>query len=240
MFFAYICGRIIKSAIRMNYIEKNVVASYDLESALLQTSPKWGTIRNIVVKDFNRKYKMQLKLLLLLLIITFSGCKKYEEGPTISFRSKKSRIVGNWNVEVYANNFNLRGTSYNDQYFICHSGFSFLCTESYQTTKFNMCFYKSGDYNWERTLDSKNLNTNSSYNSCTPVYTYTSLKESESGKWRFQGNNMKIEISNFKFYNGEYDYLATYAFDIIKLKENEVKLKYYIGKVYWTLNLVKI
>jgi len=29
-------------------------------------------------------------------IISLSGCKKYEDGPGLSLRSKKSRVVANW------------------------------------------------------------------------------------------------------------------------------------------------
>ncbi|MEP7265626.1 MAG: hypothetical protein ABI772_14065 [Bacteroidota bacterium] len=39
-----------------------------------------------------------------LLLVSF-GCKKYEEGPLISFRSKDSRIIGFWVLEyLYINN----------------------------------------------------------------------------------------------------------------------------------------
>ncbi len=36
-FFAYICGRILKSDIPMNNIESKVVVNYNLENAKLQT-----------------------------------------------------------------------------------------------------------------------------------------------------------------------------------------------------------
>lgn len=31
--------------------------------------------------------------------ITFTSCKKYEEGPALSFRSKKARVVNEWKIE---------------------------------------------------------------------------------------------------------------------------------------------
>ena len=34
-----------------------------------------------------------------LIMPAFQGCKKYEEGPTISLASKKSRIANTWKVE---------------------------------------------------------------------------------------------------------------------------------------------
>jgi len=36
-----------------------------------------------------------------LLLIVPEGCKKYEDGPWISFRSKKNRLIGLWHVEEY-------------------------------------------------------------------------------------------------------------------------------------------
>ena len=32
------------------------------------------------------------------IILSFSSCNKYEDGPALSFRSKTNRLVGNWNV----------------------------------------------------------------------------------------------------------------------------------------------
>ena len=32
---------------------------------------------------------------------TFSGCGKYEDGPSISLLTKKARVAGTWGVEKY-------------------------------------------------------------------------------------------------------------------------------------------
>ncbi|GAB4278073.1 MAG: hypothetical protein Kow0068_01540 [Marinilabiliales bacterium] len=39
--------------------------------------------------------------LFILLIITIMGCKKYDEGPSISLRSKINRIEGKWYIEKF-------------------------------------------------------------------------------------------------------------------------------------------
>jgi hypothetical protein len=47
------------------------------------------------------------KLLVIILIgftLLFSECKKYPEGPSISFRSKKERIANNWKLQKYIEN----------------------------------------------------------------------------------------------------------------------------------------
>jgi len=46
----------------------------------------------------------RLLLVLLVAIIaipTFQSCKKYENGPTISFRSKKARVANDWAISSY-------------------------------------------------------------------------------------------------------------------------------------------
>lgn len=37
-------------------------------------------------------------LLLSLLLTAFSGCRKYEDGPTFSLRSKQERAINNWSA----------------------------------------------------------------------------------------------------------------------------------------------
>ena len=47
------------------------------------------------------KKKLTMKKIVCLLILAsmIAGCKKYEDGPSISFASKKSRIEGKWEIE---------------------------------------------------------------------------------------------------------------------------------------------
>lgn len=46
--------------------------------------------------------------ILLLVVASFAACKKYEEGPAISFRSKTARVANTWKVESYT----INGTDY--------------------------------------------------------------------------------------------------------------------------------
>ena len=43
-------------------------------------------------------------LFLTLMVVGFSSCKKYEEGPSLSFRSIKQRITNTWKIESYSIN----------------------------------------------------------------------------------------------------------------------------------------
>ena len=42
--------------------------------------------------------------LTLILTLFFTGCKKYEEGPLISFRSAETRIHGKWEIKEFTIN----------------------------------------------------------------------------------------------------------------------------------------
>lgn len=47
-----------------------------------------------------------------ILLVALVGCKKYEEGPTLSLRSKKERVANNWRVGQALDN----GQDVTDQY----------------------------------------------------------------------------------------------------------------------------
>lgn len=42
--------------------------------------------------------------IILIIGASLSGCKKYEEGPALSLRSKTARVANTWKVESYAIN----------------------------------------------------------------------------------------------------------------------------------------
>jgi hypothetical protein len=54
----------------------------------------------------NRKitHSNLIAIILVATMFAWSGCKKYEEGPVFSLRSKKDRVVGKWKVEKYLEN----------------------------------------------------------------------------------------------------------------------------------------
>jgi hypothetical protein len=54
----------------------------------------------------NRKitHSNLIAIILVATMFAWSGCKKYEEGPAFSLRSKKDRVVGKWKVEKYLEN----------------------------------------------------------------------------------------------------------------------------------------
>jgi hypothetical protein len=48
--------------------------------------------------------KFLLPVLFAAVMLGNQSCSKYEEGPTISFRSKKARLVNDWNLKEYYKN----------------------------------------------------------------------------------------------------------------------------------------
>ncbi|GAB4421285.1 MAG: hypothetical protein OHK0039_35920 [Bacteroidia bacterium] len=75
----------------------------------------------------NKKHSVVL-LPVLALVLCFAGCRKYEDGPTMSLRSKQERVVNNWKaVAVYRNDLD----------------------ETQQYEAYNMIFNKSGRLIWQ-------------------------------------------------------------------------------------------
>lgn len=59
--------------------------------------------------------------IILILGVTLVGCKKYEEGPGLSFRSKLARVSNTWEVESYTingmdNTSTLKNLNYTETY----------------------------------------------------------------------------------------------------------------------------
>lgn len=66
--------------------------------------------------------KSKLATLIILLSFAFTSCK-YEEGPFISLRTKKARLVGNWKLgEWYINDIFREKSTYNEQLILKDDG----------------------------------------------------------------------------------------------------------------------
>lgn len=100
-------------------------------------------------------------------ILNFESCKKYEDGPAFSLRSKKARLTGEWEL------VKINGQS-PEQYY----GYS--------------SFY-SLDIEWEFESDNDFKSTMSySYNNGSYSYSYS---YSYKGEWEWEDNKEAIEIS---------------------------------------------
>jgi hypothetical protein len=45
------------------------------------------------------KNSVSLFALIIVTVLSFLSCRKYEDGPNVSFRTKKARITNNWRIE---------------------------------------------------------------------------------------------------------------------------------------------
>ncbi len=61
---------------------------------------------------------LKANILLMAGVIFFASCKKYEEGPTISLRSKKERIANTWKVNKATLDDGADSTSYYSKWVI--------------------------------------------------------------------------------------------------------------------------
>jgi len=185
---------------------------------------------------------MKKKILFLTLSIAILvGCKKYEDGPFISFRTKRARVEGNWNVTLYSyGNFNLLGLLNNSLLYNCQNGGYVLCNTFNQITNFKMQFTKTGKYSWHRNTTSCIVNENKTINTCSPCYDTIYNYESYNGRWRFNDDKTELTITNFIFnpfimlehpVPPSSHHLKTIKWNIIELRENQMKLKFSINSI---------
>lgn len=63
-----------------------------------------------------RRYKLRTNILIVIVLcltaFVFSECKKYPDGPKISFRSRATRITATWYIDLYLLNGTDQTTTY--------------------------------------------------------------------------------------------------------------------------------
>jgi hypothetical protein len=126
--------------------------------------------------------KTPFKILFILFIITsFSSCKKYEDGPAISFISKKERISNTWHVANYYENGTDKTTDFNN---VLQN--AVLTIEKSGSYHFSYKAFGLVDYNetgtWNFTNDDKDFITNPSTGTGTTA-THHILKLRENELW---------------------------------------------------------
>jgi hypothetical protein len=72
------------------------------KTKIVETTPK-GFRFSILLFPFSRIFVLMLKKLLILtsILLAFASCNKYEDGPSVSLLSKKSRLANKWKLETY-------------------------------------------------------------------------------------------------------------------------------------------
>jgi hypothetical protein len=152
-----------------------------------------------------------------LLVISF-GCKKYEDGPGLSLRTKKARATAEWIVKTWTYN-GVDYLNYTDEtYFTCSGGGKVYYTNGYKTTRLTWNFKENGDIISEDIYVDKSFDYDLSYSLCKEYSTTTNYTDLDKGTWQFTSNKDQLEI---KFAS----YSTVMIFDIKELREKEMKLE---------------
>lgn len=159
----------------------------------------------------------------LTLISVFSSCKKYDEGPGLSLRSKMNRLCGEWEItELMVNNENNLHWNYSDN-LICSDGSTVYYQESYNINQFLWTFSKDGTWSNSTANSDKELDYNTSYDLCSDFYNYKDYIETENGKWKFVSDKEKLSIT----YSDGTTQPQTWT--IKELREKEMKIEFLDG-----------
>lgn len=158
--------------------------------------------------------KKLVKFLLIIISITVVSCKKYDEGPAISFRSAKARVEGDWTLVSGT----IDGVNVFNKQTLTGSTYSLTCgtvnyTEESKLKKWRWIFLDNGKFKGEETYFEKNF---SYLNGCTPMYNEEESFWQYEGEWKLEDNNKKLVINA----DGE-----TIKFNIIELRNKSIHLK---------------
>jgi hypothetical protein len=159
----------------------------------------------------------KLVIVLGLLVIGF-GCKKYEDGPGLSLRTKKARATAEWIVKTWTSNGVDWLNSKYDSDITCSGGGNVYYTDGYTTTRLIWNFKENGDIASEDIWVDKSLDYDLSYSLCDDYYTTKNYTDLDKGTWQFTSNKEQLEI---KFFSNP----ITMIFDIKELREKEMKLE---------------
>ena len=166
-----------------------------------------------------------------LLVIGF-GCKKYEDGPGLSLRTKKARATAEWIVKTFTSNgVDVLNSKY-DSDITCSGGGKVYYTDEYKTTRWIWNFKENGDIMEEYISSNKTLDFDLSYSLCEDYYTTENTTTLDKGTWQFTSNKDQMEI---KFFSNP----ITMTFDIKELREKEMKLEGIVDGEIFKITLIK-
>lgn len=154
------------------------------------------------------------------------GCSKYDEGPTLTLRSKKHRIEGKWSASSFLiDNEQEVNIWFEDQKssVACQSGSSVYMGEKSRLTKLEWEMNKDGSASQTFTWGDVSIDYNGVWSSCKETYLPESFKsEKHDYTWEFDKHKENVIFTSS---NGGY----RLVYEILELREKEVKLKYQEG-----------
>lgn len=130
---------------------------------------------------FMRNYKVLL--LFVALMIVAEGCKKYDEGPAISFRGRSERVANTWKAEKVLENGVDKTSDYTSYTvtFTKDGGYTFAYTYG--------SWSLAGNGKWEFQNDEKEIKVNGVNNQSSETLYILRLKEKSFWYYTMDGNN---------------------------------------------------
>lgn len=114
---------------------------------------------------------------------SFTGCKKYEDGPALSLLSKKSRLAGDWTLVKWIYNGAEQNLSGFTVKYTIEKGGSYTATATFG----NITSTETGT--WEFNSDKTAVNFMSTNSSVADVHTILKLKNKEFWTKQVSGND---------------------------------------------------
>ena len=159
-----------------------------------------------------KRKNLSLVTLLVVLISILTSCKKYEEGPGFSLKTKKSRLVGKYEVTEYT----VEGEDHLTYKFAENLNCSSGTVTGYNTYNFSLIYnFKpsgalevlySGDYNFIESIDTQ---------TCVLTYYSESGSDIHEGSWEFGEDKETLII----VLDG-----VTEEYEIIELRDKQIQL----------------
>lgn len=120
-----------------------------------------------------------LKTAILFSVFTLiaTGCKKYEDGPIISVRSKEERIANTWVIEKAYDNGNDVTSDYDQYDLTMDKDHNAKLTSNYKSGNVTFSFSTEGVWSFENNKNDLRLDFNN--NDADRVYEILRLKENE-------------------------------------------------------------
>lgn len=164
----------------------------------------------------NKMKNLKLITICLATMLTFSNCKKYEEGNNFSIRTKKHRVVGEYSVAGYTINGANQLTWSNAWYIISSCSTMVSYFEQTSFTQFNWSFTKDNNVSFISAQNYSLFDSSATYTSCTAVYNSGISYASNNGTWNF--------ISDTELFV-KWNDNTNQTFDILMLTENGMRLR---------------
>jgi hypothetical protein len=121
--------------------------------------------------------KRNILLPMLVILVSITACKKYEEGPAVSLRSKKERVENKWKIAQALDNGKDVTNDYNQYDLDLTSGGAATLTAKYAIGAGTFEYTTEG--NWSFVSDKENISFDFDNNDADGVYKILMLKEKE-------------------------------------------------------------